>query len=340
LIANPNGRGFDLVPDVTPKLDIFAVVKFAHELAHSFPIGDEYGGYHTPISEADAAIEEATSLNLQARATLLTPDPATPAVLNLDPDKIKWNFPRVAKAGVLAAAVVTPAALPAGTRFRVSLETGHAKSFAVDDIVRLRKRPLLGAGDPSVRFRVASVPVPDVELEVMAGTAPTSAQLAAFGAGSSLILPVRGAASPTDPLGPDLTLMARAVRDHIATTRNPLNVSVGEPKNSVCTGQLYKEGVVVFPHIEPADVPGLRSGTHRLVGLFEGGSQHDCGLYHPTGACTMGFKPPDPRSEERRFDARKDYWIFCQVCRYVLVDYIDPAKHADIDQDFARFYPL
>ena len=30
---------------------------------------------------------------------------------------------------------------------------------------------------------------------------------------------------------------------------------------------------------------------------------------------------------------------FCPVCRYVMVDHIDPSKHGDIDRDYGPRYP-
>ena len=31
---------------------------------------------------------------------------------------------------------------------------------------------------------------------------------------------------------------------------------------------------------------------------------------------------------------------FCAVCRYVMVDFVDPSKHFQIDLDYDDIYPL
>jgi hypothetical protein len=63
-----------------------------------------------------------------------------------------------------------------------------------------------------------------------------------------------------------------------------------------------------------------------IVGLYEGGDQSTCGIFHPTGTCMM-----------RR--THSDTAWFCAVCRYVMVDMIDPFYHYRIDQGYTLFYP-
>ena len=72
--------------------------------------------------------------------------------------------------------------------------------------------------------------------------------------------------------------------------------------------------------------PSPTSNPQQLVGLFEGGLQFTCGVFHPTGACMMNHHSEDSAA-------------FCPVCRYVIVDMIDPFYHWDIDRDYAEIYP-
>jgi hypothetical protein len=73
--------------------------------------------------------------------------------------------------------------------------------------------------------------------------------------------------------------------------------------------------------------------VNRTVGLYEGGYLFECGVYHPTGQCMMnlgyertvgGFAVADP---------------FCPVCRYAMVELLDPSKHGLIDADYEYEYP-
>ena len=60
---------------------------------------------------------------------------------NLDADNAQWRWPRLRRAGALAA---VPVAL-GGNHYRVTLVAGHGQPFAVGDVVRFRGRPLLPA---------------------------------------------------------------------------------------------------------------------------------------------------------------------------------------------------
>jgi hypothetical protein len=64
-----------------------------------------------------------------------------------------------------------------------------------------------------------------------------------------------------------------------------------------------------------------------LVGAYFGGSKYACDIVHPTGHCMM------------RANLDK-HARFCPVCRYVLVEQIDPVQHARVDRDYAKHYPL
>ena len=57
------------------------------------------------------------------------------------------------------------------------------------------------------------------------------------------------------------------------------------------------------------------------------GRGFDCGVYHPTGACIMGVL--ELRDTGSSFQ-------FCWVCRYAMVDFIDPALHGVIDAGLRR----
>ena len=89
------GPGFDVVVDSAPDDILVATwLRVAHELAHSWTLDDEYGG--GGLIDSDSADKLKNFSNVQPRKTLLTGG-------SLDADKIKWRWPRIAKAGVLAA---------------------------------------------------------------------------------------------------------------------------------------------------------------------------------------------------------------------------------------------
>jgi hypothetical protein len=60
-----------------------------------------------------------------------------------------------------------------------------------------------------------------------------------------------------------------------------------------------------------------------LIGLYEGGQRYACGVYHPAGSCKM-------RDDEDVFTE------FCLVCRYALVELINPRAHGLVERDHVR----
>jgi hypothetical protein len=82
------------------------------------------------------------------------------------------------------------------------------------------------------------------------------------------------------------------------------------------------------PDLTGITLPGFLCFKHktRIVGLYSGGARWACGIFHPTGQCVM--RDHDDADTE-----------FCAVCRYIIVDFVDPIRHAEIDRDYAEIYP-
>ena len=63
-----------------------------------------------------------------------------------------------------------------------------------------------------------------------------------------------------------------------------------------------------------------------IIGLYDGGARFHCDVFHPGGVCMM-------RNSKVHTHQR-----FCHVCRYVLVDVIDPSKHGELDAVYFKDY--
>jgi hypothetical protein len=317
---NAGGFGKDLRPDPIPAaahLEVWTTA--AHELAHSFLLRDEYGGGGALPA---ARIPELTgSWNTDARANLLTG-------ANLDADKIKWRWPRIQKAGLLSGLAVALG----GNRYRVPLQAGHGAPFVVGDVVKFRVRTLIGAPAPSARFIVVTVAGDNPEVEAL--TAGPFAP-ATYPAGSVLICPAR-APDPNPAgrvFGDDLEMVHATVRARINATRNPLNAADGDPANRACAGAALPTptGATNFAGGAAPNPPIYSSW---IVGVYENGRGFDCDAYRPTGVCLMrALHYHDvPTGTDRAYQ-------FCPVCRYGIVDLLDPTKHGAIDADYAPRYP-
>jgi hypothetical protein len=128
----------------------------------------------------------------------------------------------------------------------------------------------------------------------------------------SLIRPRRNA-------GAEVALAAAPILTHIAVSNGPLNAPSATP-GAACVASGNSGSVMT-----PTNLPVL-SRTPRvkadIIGIYEGGDHHDCGVFRPAGRCRMR-------------DSDVITIPFCHVCRYVIVDTVDPTKHGELD----KLYP-
>jgi hypothetical protein len=222
----------------------------------------------------------------------------------------------------------------------------HAFAFPIGKTVHLRFRNIDFAFRPGVHFdqqsayliKLPLVSVPMTLVDVFeTGTPPvknvrlsvdssavfvypnlvtTDRIVATFTPGSIVYQPTRAPAGVFDALlYPYAELIAKTVKDGIGTRHTALGHTM--------PGR-------VLPEIP--DFTGIALGAGfpsvvlpLIVGLYEGGVGSNSGMFHPTGVCVMN---------NHEFAS-----LFCHVCKYVLVDAIDPSKHYFIDPDYEDIYP-
>jgi hypothetical protein len=326
--TTPPDKGFDLTPDNIPSdptYDLWLTV--AHELGHSCNLGDEYGGKANPPT-AEVIQSVTKYANLQDRSALDSGG-------FLIESNLKWaEWPRIAKAGVL---LTNPK--PEAGKFRLSLFDGKAAGFKPNDVVRLRTRPLPTAAAPSGRFKVESVVGNDIVIAPLFGAALDPAK---FPAGSIVMAPVR-AKDPNpaaDSYGGDLTLADADVLHRITDTNNPHNAQplAGEaPAPNDAFGRKCKNielnlptAATNFPNRAAPKPPRYSSWT---IGIYENGAQHNCGIFRPTGVCLMNTNAQkDTKTNSTNMND------FCLICRYAIVDELDPTIHGSVEDDFVERY--
>ena len=71
--------------------------------------------------------------------------------------------------------------------------------------------------------------------------------------------------------------------------------------------------------------PGVRALT---IGLYEGAAHYACNVFRPAGRCKM------LRTNDEDGDGNYSAVEFCFVCKYILVEHIDPSKHPEIDKKY------
>ncbi|HXD31837.1 MAG TPA: hypothetical protein VN643_12015 [Pyrinomonadaceae bacterium] len=319
---DPVSRAAKIVPLGLPapnNLDPSVATTVAHESAHSFGLLDEYCEVALQFPQGSRDLSKAA--NVQSREDVVVKVIVQGVTLEkIDPEKLKWLWPRITKAGVLSEA-------PSGTGniIKLKLRPTHAGQFKVGDMVRLRRRPLLAHPEPSKDWlTVTAVQGDSLQLSLPVGYSFRSADYPVDKDGDCIVF-----CSVTNPPIPPATfstvdqkLIAKSVYDHIKTNGGPLNAPASDPLRAC---------VMDYESIQPIQngPPGLiHSATSRfVVGAFDGGAGYGCGIYHPTGTCKMRtFETAHGKNVE-----------FCHVCRYFLIDLINPTKHGKIDEDLV--YP-
>ena len=77
-------------------------------------------------------------------------------------------------------------------------------------------------------------------------------------------------------------------------------------------------------------VPCCTSNKNQIIGLYAGGAQYHSKVYHPSNHCLMNHFVQDGK-----------YVELCAVCRYTLVNYINPLAFKEFDDDYMKrkIYP-
>jgi hypothetical protein len=295
----------------------------SHELGHFFNLLDEYATEEQSKAPVDKRIDGI--YNLQHRTSLLVNN-------KISGDLVKWRWPRILKAAVLDA---DPAASQG--KITITVKKGQAAQFKPNEEVHFRKKNVLQHALnqlTSTRLKIESINNDTVILQPVQDATFTGA---GFEKGSLLVRLVKASTSDDDNPTHDeyAELMSSLVRKKINDTNK------GQTKEP-CETNLKEEQQ---PTNIPDDLADPDNNAH-IVGLYVGGDEYSCDIYHPTGQCTMRIHRGLSASAHKNiFTNQKEYTFdntlmpFCPVCRYGLVDQIDPSQHARIDKLYAGNYP-
>ena len=295
---------------------------FVHEFGHRFGLGDEYPA-DAEFTGSNEFSGSESDLNADANLTSLA---AVRIADHFKSDRIKWNWERIRQAGVLFKPIVA-----AGAAFLATLYPGHAKAFAVKDEVRLRRRvdkaPLGLITDRGAVLAVDAIAGDTLTLRIMATSTVGTFDPTQFGEGSIVYAPVPAPAAVRSAVYPYAHMIAPSIEKEIDDGNGP---QTEWPRTAK---EIFKEWL----DFEGLQLPvAIKFGgffakwSHRLdariVGLYEGGGQFAKNTFHPAGVCKMR-------------QSRNAFWSFCPVCRYILVDFIDPSRHGGNDEDYGAQYP-
>ncbi len=286
-----------------------------HELGHTYGLGDEYEWKRKTVT---ATAQGRANLlgydNLQLRADVFT------FGNEIAVERIKWIADRVDKASRITIATRVPGA----PGFYDLMVAGEPRGlWKVDETAVMRTT--YGAPpespDPQVpRLIERLVTVIEVTDLVVSVYDPSSLPFdeAILGAHGVLYAPRR--------IGTNrVTLIEPAVIDYLRATDQIFS------KPHDCASTDPKAG---DEEVRPPTIPGLKmpSRPADLIGLYEGGYDVACGVVRPSGRCKMRRNAVyDPKSS-----TVKEVWPFCFVCKFIVLDRIDPGQHARLDDEYPR----
>jgi hypothetical protein len=321
-------------PVLTEKsIDSITWHTFAHELAHTLHVGDEYTGAFGTFADPEAS--------LNRWGNLTTAGTAIGADGKVRVDQIKWNWHRIRKASVLTRAVKDMGGgvvhVYVGPARALQFSARNSATQRPGDKVRLRRRKkhtVLGRPPvtvtSSVEFEVMEIHDTNIDdptdrrsmTLVLKPDGPVD--ISPFDEGSLVYIPVPAPENIRSVDRPYLTLVPPAAERIMREIGGPMN------------------GKDCDPDMLPVDVPVKKdpAGTTpdniltHLVGVYFGGDRHVCGILHPVGGCLMRTSESSPEGTPIGVSA------FCPVCRYVLVDYVDPEQHWANDLDYNSWFPL
>ena len=324
-IAKGKSLGFQYVNTATEKIlrrtppmniddDIDEVVDvITHEFGHSFNLGDEYETYpNDDVIETDKYdnIAKLSSINLDANFMTNR---------QFDPDKVKWlELLRMNLANKLLEDSTTE-----GGNLKVKINPVHAGKWveakAQNKKVDIRKPNISVDGKQLpllfdnahylVRLEIINVDTAN-GFVTLGGSELPPLPLPVFPKGSFIFVPVR------ESNGDLVYVVEKKVMNFLkndATNKNlPLNKDPDRARVSKSSD-------------DPKDIPDFKPAckAYKTIGVYEGANYHTGMQYRPAGNCKMRVQEDTGGGGE-----------FCHVCKYLIVNRVDPEMHDVLDNNY------
>ncbi len=311
--------------------------------------------------------------NLQTRHDLWIESPESSGNFRLHGAKLKWRLHRIEKCAVL-----TQAASQSGARITLTLRSGQADAFTADDPVYLRKRqsralsiiipspdpdnPILaGLRDQDVepihgyrnsrpdditdtteynlvptrsdRMVVKAVNASGNTIEIE--TAPSTAGLHDYfftlEPWEEIIVykPMEVPGGESTAGYPFAELIAHPVLSFLNSSPFPFNAKADSAAGGALKEVIDTRGVQES-RIPGSLVPSCSRRKKQIVAMYSGGHTFHGHIYHPTAQCMMRSHSHSSGSIEG----------LCEVCKYTLVNIVDPSKHPQLNEKYSKkIYP-
>jgi hypothetical protein len=233
----------------------------------------------------------------------------------------------------------------------IELMTGQTSFFSVgqrldirekrvtDPIFTILRTPATTTGQPDTQTFLLS---PELTIKSVAGNQVTVQPVgtATFPAGISTLNPneemlLYAAVPVRDNQGTNqykyAELIAKPILEYLNDNPFPLNANTVHE-------EIIDTDDIQNSTLPPKYIPCCSRRKKEIIGLYSGGMSYFGGVYHPSAQCMMhGYylSPSDTK------DKKEQLIELCAVCRYTLINLIDPTKFGDFDADYLtrKIYP-
>jgi len=291
--------------------DIIGTV--AHEFGHTFNLGDEYEDFIKDVSESLSSQDNITSLST------IHLDAHYKTNRLIDMDKVKWfDLLRIK----LSVATIEDSEEDAG-RLKVKIDPKfvgkwkEAKAGNQQAYIRNRTISIYGVQLPLVYDSQHYLPGLDI-LEVdevngyiyLGGLELPPHPLPVFSKGSHLFIPQKDSSNNL------VYVVEKKVLDFLKN--DPTNKNL--PLNKDPDTTKINNGID-----HPKDIPHFKPPcrSYKLIGIYEGAKAYTGMQYRPAGSCKMRHNLDKGEEGE-----------FCFVCKYLIVNRVDPGLHDVLDKGY------
>jgi hypothetical protein len=311
-----HGIPVTVIMPVLQGTDIGAVTStIAHEFAHSLGLADEYEaiepGMVKVLLETNLEAINATNQANNVTHHWLVKD----ANDKIDFSKVLWNkWMRVEG----SAALMEPAKKIAGnTKIEARIDPNVAGLWLIPPEFKgkkafLRTRDINFNDEPTKKFIEGPFEIEDIDMKTGKVT-------------------LKGTITKTFPKDSVI---------YVAKERNNTPLSLIEPlvaqfisnsNNGEAFGKKADCSIANRTPTNAPNIPGLAVANKQLVvAVYEGGRTFNCRVYRPCGQCRM---------RDSRTLTADSFPPFCPVCKYHIVNKIDPSRLFDVDREYPKQEP-
>ncbi|MCB0705589.1 MAG: hypothetical protein KDC34_09785 [Saprospiraceae bacterium] len=289
-----------------------------HELGHSFNLNDEYEEFRKAGDDGEEDYDNTTVLS-NIEVTAAPADATKPRPI--DPDKVKWvNLHRIEK----SSGTRNESAINAN-KVVFKIDKSELNNWKVGDTINFRS----GKGFEGLRIPQVPIDTPDIYLNMTIDSIDAGSGEVTLSGGPAVKAPFPPGSlmyKAKEEDGNIIKLVEKRVYDFMKNNSYSGVATNGRALTENHDTHASGSDPVSKDFDAPPDVPSYKPpcDEYKVIGIYEGGGAYTIDVFRPSGGCKMRDGQGDGGEGE-----------YCFVCKYMMVNRIDPSKHAKLDS----YYP-